>query len=48
MTKSDMTRRDLLASFAAAAAVGLVLVKPGRPECPKLADKRGARWIGHL
>ena len=49
MTKPrDLTRRDLLASLAAAAAAGLVLVRPDRPECPKLAEKRGARWIGHL
>ncbi len=49
MTKpKDLSRRDLLTSLAAAAAAGLVLVQAARPECPKLAEKRGARWVGHL
>jgi hypothetical protein len=44
----ELTRRDLLGALAAAAAGVTVAVIARRPECPKLSDRRGTRWIGHL
>ena len=40
-----LTRRGFVGALAAGA---LVLIAPERPPCPRLSDRPGGRWIGHL